>query len=166
VTRTDVDINASLKDLTNWSIVYTDFNGNNIFDLRDPLYLHDKNRGNYIVAGDIKLTFFEGYFPGSRVMNYSVDVNSSCLDLMGIYAQNEAADVVEIRFFNANGNYINGFPIYDWPDAVYLHIVAPNERTIEYLDDSALGELDDVEEIKCMKGIIGSVVSNDLRLSR
>lgn len=153
VTRTDADINAPLEDLTDWSIAYTDLNGDNIYDLRDPLYLHDKKRGNNIVSGDIRMTFFEGYIPGSRVTNYCADVNSSSLDLMGIYPiTTEAADLAEIRFFNANGNYLDGFPIYDWPDAVYLHIVASSEKNLENLKE-------------CMKGIIGSVGPNDLRLS-
>jgi len=164
VTRTDADINASLEDLTDWSIAYIDLNVDNIYDLLDPLYLHDKKRGNYIVSGDIRLTFFDGYFPGSRVTNYSADFNSSSLDLMGIYATTiKPADLAEIRLFNANGNYLNGFPIYDWPDAVYLHIVAPNETNLENLKD--LGKLEDIEDIKCMRGIIGSVGVNDIRLS-
>ena len=162
VTRTDADINASLEDLTDWSIAYTDLNENNIYDLLDPLYLHDENHGNSIVSGDIRLTFFEGYFPGSRVMNYSADFNSSSLDLMGIYTTTiKPADLAEIRFFNANGNYLNGFAIYDLPDAVYLHIVDPNQKTLKNLYD--LGELEDIEEK--MKGKIGFVGPNDLRLS-
>lgn len=95
-------------------------------------------------------------------MNYSADFNSSSLDLMGIYTTTiKPADLAEIRFFNANGNYLNGFAIYDLPDAVYLHIVDPNQKTLKNLYD--LGELEDIEEK--MKGKIGFVGSNDLRLS-
>jgi hypothetical protein len=162
VKRTDADINAHLRNLINWSIAYLDLNGDNVYGLQDPLYLHDRSRGNHLISGDIRLTFFQDYLPGSRVINYSQDANSSSVDLMGINSRNGTtpAQVVEIRFFNANGNYLDEFPIYDLADAVYLHIIYPDENTIEDLED-----LEDIEDVKCIKGIVGSVGANDLRLS-
>jgi len=166
VKRIDADINAHLMNLINWSIAYLDLNGDNLYGLQDPLYLHDRSCGNHLLSGDIRLTFFQEYFPGSRVINYSPDANLSSIDLMGINTTNGTApiQVVEIRFFNANGNYLDGFPIYDLPDAVYLNIIDPNESIIEDLRD--IEDIEDIEDIKCIKGIVGSVGPNDLRLSR
>jgi hypothetical protein len=125
VTRIDLDIDATLIDFSNWSISYVDFNGDGIYGLQDPVYLHDRNHGNQIVLGDIRLTLFESYFPGTKVMNYNTDANSLSFDLMGINTNNSTSRVVGIRFFNRNGNYhhLKGSPIYDSADAVYLHII-------------------------------------------
>jgi hypothetical protein len=165
VKRIDADINAHLRNFINWSIAYLDLNGDNVYSLRDPLYLHDRIHGNHLISGDIRLTFFQEHYPGSRVINYSPDANLSSVDLMGINTTNGTApvQVVGIRFFNVNGNYLDGFPIYDLPDAVYLNIIDTNKSMIE--DLGGLKDIEDIENVKCIKGIVGSVGANDLRLT-
>lgn len=165
VKRTDADINAHLKNFINWSIAYLDLNGDNAYGMHDPLYLHDRSRGNHLISGDIRLAFFQEYFPGSRVINHSPDANSSSIDLMGINTTNGTApvQVVGIRFFNVNGNYLDGFPVYDLPDAVYLNIIDTNKSINE--DLGGLKDIEDIENAKCIKGIVGSVRANDLRIS-
>jgi len=145
VKRTDLDINESLINFTNWSIAYVDLNNDNIYGLHDPLYLHDRNHGDKIVSGDIRLTSFQVNPPGTRVMSHSADGNSSCIDLMGVSTPDPSARIVRILFFNANGNYLGRSAIYDWPDTVYLHI---------FNSSKGIGE-----------GVIGFVGVNDLRLS-
>ncbi len=144
VTRNDVDINAPLCTLNDWSIAYVDLNGDNVYSIQDALYLHNMSCGCQIVSGDIRLTFFERFLPGTRVRNFDLDANLFAFDLMGItaYLPNQT---VAIRFFNANGNYREGSAVYDWPDAVYLHILDSNDKN--------------------GNGVVGFVGSNDLRLS-
>ena len=143
VARTDMDINLPLMSLAKWNISYIDVNGDGIYSLQDPVYLHNKSdRDNRISSGDIRLSFFYG-LPGTRVTGFSADANSFALDLLGFASY--IPEVVSIRFFNANGNYLNGNPQYDRPDPVYLHIIA-SKKELE-------------------SGTIGLVGPNDLRLS-
>jgi hypothetical protein len=127
VIRTDADISAPLMSFSNWSIAYIDLNKDNIYSLHDPLYLHDRSHGNQIVSGDIRLTSFEINSPGTRVVSYSAETNSLCINLLGINASDYVPRTAGFLFFNANGNYLNGSAVYDRPDAVYLHILNPNE---------------------------------------
>jgi len=140
VKRTDPDINAALIRLKNWSIACFDLNGNEIYDLYDQLYLHDKNMGNETALGDIRITSSRNYPSGSKVMESDIDINRPVFDLMGIMSGDD--DQVCIRFYNANGNYLiqdagkvisyqlDDFatPIYDSPDQVYLDTISPDER--------------------------------------
>jgi len=143
VTRTEKDINAPLVTLANWSISFIDLNGDRIYSVQDPVYLHNKSRGNQIVSSDIRLTFSNGLLPGTRVMNSSSDAYLPALDLLGLTSY--IREAVAIRFFNTNGNYIDGIPNYDRTDAVYLHIISSKKE----LEPST----------------VGLVGVNDLRLS-
>ena len=145
VKRTDADINAQITSLRNWSIAYLDSNGDSIYGLEDSLYLHNRSCGNQIVSGDIRLTFFQGFLPGTRVRNSNSDADLVVSDLMSINTSDVIPQVVVISFYNANGNYLEGSPQYDLTDPVYLHILVPENRIWE--------------------GIIGLVGANDLRLS-
>jgi hypothetical protein len=144
VTRTDMDINSSFITLINWSISFIDLNGDGSYSLQDPVYLHNKSRGDQIVPGDIRLNLFNG-LPGTRVAGSSPDANSFALDLLGLTRYINNTETVAIRFFNSNGNYLNETPQYDRLDAVYLHILA-SKKELE-------------------SGTIGFVSPNDLRLS-
>lgn len=144
VARTDIDINAPLDPLINWSIAFLDLNGDNIYNMEDSIYLHNRRSGNQILSGDIRLIFNRGFLPGTKVMNTHSDANSPVINLMSINSD-DVIDRVAISFYNTNGNYINGTPKYDRTDAVYLHIIASEkERNSETL------------------GLVGA---NDLRLS-
>jgi len=144
VARTDIEINAPLEPLINWSIAYSDLNGDNTYSLQDSIYLHNRSFGNQILSGDIRLTIFGGFLPGTRVINTHPDANLPVINLMSINSR-DVIDEVAILFYNTNGNYIKGLPKYDRTDAVYLHIIASEkERNSETL------------------GLVGA---NDLRLS-
>jgi len=145
VKRTDADINAQIISFRNWSIAYLDSNDDSIYGLEDSLYLHNRSCGNQIVPGDIRLTFFQGFLPGTRVRNSNADSDLAVSDLMSIDTSDVIPQVVVISFYNANGNYLKGSPQYDLTDPVYLHVIAPETRIWE--------------------GIIGLVGANDLRLS-
>ena len=133
VARTDIEINAPLAPLINWSIAYSDLNGDNTYSLQDSIYLHNRSFGNQILSGDIRLTIFGGFLPGTRVINSHPDANLPVINLMSINS-GDVIDEVAILFCNMNGNYIKGLPKYDRPDAVYLHIVASEkERNSETL---------------------------------
>jgi hypothetical protein len=158
VKRTDPDINAALIQLKNWSIACFDLNGNEMYDLCDQLYLHNRNMGNETASGDIRITSSRYYPSGSKVKDSDIDLSRPIFDLMGIMSGDD--DLVCIKFYNANGNFKmqdpgkkNSFqlddfatPIYDNPDQIYLDIISPDER-----DRSTPS--------------IGHVDVNDLRLS-
>jgi hypothetical protein len=146
VTLVDADIDAPLSSLLNWSIVSADKTENEIYDLQDPLYLHDSSLGNEIVPGDIRLTFFGDLKAGTRVIDSNRDIGIPVFDLMKVMPTNYTQQVAAIRFYNANGNYLEGKPIYDSPDAVYLDISIPDQNNLDH-------------------ELMGLVVVNDLRLS-
>ncbi|MCX6678575.1 MAG: hypothetical protein NTU95_11630 [Methanothrix sp.] len=156
VRRIDADINAPLLYLINWSFVCSELDGNEIYDLRDPLYLHNRTLGNEIVPGDIRLTSFRDFIAGTKVMNSDWDAGISVFDLDGL-PTNDMNHIAAIRFYNANGNYLEGKPVYDSPDAVYLDISFFDRYTMD------LSFIPDVNEsyIESM----GMVDANDLRLS-
>ena len=56
VKRIDVDVDAPLVRLINWSIAFLDLRENQIYDLQIPLYLHNRSLGTNIVVGDIRLS--------------------------------------------------------------------------------------------------------------
>jgi hypothetical protein len=157
VKRTDPDINVALIRLTNWSIACLDLNGNQIFDLDDQLYLHNRDMGNETALGDIRLTYWD-HPSGSKIMRSDRDICQPVFDIMRIMGNDD--DLVCIRFYNANGNYMpqdsdkilhfpdDDFPkpIYDAHDQVYLDVISPDERNRSIPS-------------------IGHVHANDLRLS-
>lgn len=155
--KTDVDINASLIRLENWSIACFDLNGNEIYDLNDPLYLHNRSTGYETSEGDIRLTQSWDFSAGSKVKESDKDKGMPVFDLLEILSGENG--IAYIRFYNANGNYQNkvpverihlrddsATPIYDSPDQVYIDIGSPEQS-----DQSGLS--------------IGFVDANDLRLS-
>lgn len=153
VKRTDEDIDAPLLYLINWSFAFSEMDGNKIYDLRDPLYLHNRTRGNTIVPGDVRLTSFGNFIAGTKVMNSDWDVGISVFDLGGIATNHIAA----IRFYNANGNYLGNEPKYDGPDAAYLDISFFDRYTMDPFFNPGQNE----SQIESM----GLVDTNDLRLT-
>jgi hypothetical protein len=139
VKRTDPDINAALIRLNNWSIACLDLNRNQIFDLEDQLYLHNRDMGNKTALGDIRVTSWD-HPSGSKIKKSDHDISQPVFDIMEIMGSDD--DLVCIRFYNANGNYMpqdsdkilhfpeDDFPkpVYDAPDQVYLDIISPDER--------------------------------------
>lgn len=132
VRQTDPDIDYPIKNLEGWSLVFSDLGPNDIYDLQDPVYLHNESMGNAISSGDIRLTFCGDFPAGSRVRRSDSDEGRLVSDLAAL----NKSDQADIRFYNANGNFIkddfreiavsplDGSPaaLYDAPDSVYLHI--------------------------------------------
>jgi hypothetical protein len=114
VTANDNDINKPLSgESEEFEIMFTNLYGGPGYDFDDPVYLHvGSETGASTVTNDVRLNnIVNGFSAGTKVLDYDGDHNKPLVSLPP-YA---------IRFFNANGNYMEGGkPLYDFADSVYL----------------------------------------------
>jgi hypothetical protein len=89
------------------------------FDPGDVIYLHVNDGMNATKAGDIRLTPYGYYLPGSRVATYDTDIDKRLAKF------DRDWDIVFADQFGSTG--------YDLFDPVYLH-VSGNSSQIERLD--------------------------------
>jgi hypothetical protein len=89
------------------------------FDPEDVIYLHVYDNTNATKAGDIRLTPYGYYLPGSRVTTYDTDIDKKLTKF------DRDWDIVFADQFGSTG--------YDLLDPVYLH-VGGNLSQIERLD--------------------------------
>lgn len=152
VSRTDLDIDSHLIRLKGWCFVFCDKEEDGIYDLDDPVYLHNSNLGNKITEGDIRLTTIPNFSAGSKVWRSDGDEGQQVFVLMAIMSPINTTHIADIRFFNANGNYRAGnsgnnglsSSIYDRPDQVYLDISFP----IKNIEESRPMGLADINDLR------------------
>ena len=90
--------------------MFTNLYGGPGYDFDDPVYLCI-GPGTSAKTNDVRLNnIVNGFSAGTKVLDYDDDHNKPLVSLPP-YA---------IRFFNANGNYNGGKPLYDFADSVYL----------------------------------------------
>jgi hypothetical protein len=116
------------------------------YDLGDPVYLHLTPSGLTTTTNDVRITPFAGFPAGSKVSLADSDAAKPLTPLKliappiinglngGPMPASTILQVSGLMFFNANGNYAGGLPIYDADDPVYLHagtanppVVSPND---------------------------------------
>jgi hypothetical protein len=115
VTANDNDIGMHLTAFSEYSIAFTNLYGGPGYDFEDPVYLHIGAAGP-TATNDIRLNKIDGLDAGTKVLDYHGDHNKP-LTSMPSYG---------IRFFNSNGNYNGGTPLYDFADSVYLDLSMPS----------------------------------------
>jgi len=125
------------------SYYYMDVTGSIGYDLGDPVYLKVLSPTNALAGvgtNDIRITA-NGAFPaGSKVSLNDPDAGKPLALFKLITGQPTGGPTVssiqmpvaQFSFFNANGNTIGAFPIYDDGDVVYfdvtpINIVSPND---------------------------------------
>lgn len=142
VRQTDPDIDSPIIELFAWSIVFSDLEGNDIFDLKDMVYLHNTSLGNKIAPGDIRLSSSWNFPAGSRVDASDEDSGISVLVITSENTSENITNRADFRFYNANGNYYLSEEIYDTPDQVYLHLSVSKSNqsypTIGFVDANDL----------------------------
>jgi len=127
VAETDMDVDSPFTELHNWSLAYFDFDGNGIYSLMDPVYLHNKSIGDILAPNDIRLTRYNVFKAGTRVTAFDADAGLYVFDLMTIAPAYYIDQLAAIRFYNRNGNYIDGSPVFDRPDVLYMDISLPDQ---------------------------------------
>jgi hypothetical protein len=115
VTANDNDINKPLTAFDSCKIMFTNLYGGIGYDFEDPVYLHI-GIGTSTATNDIRLNKIDGLDAGTKVLDYHGDHNKPLDDIPSY----------EIRFFNSNGNYDGGTPLYDFADSVYLDLSMPS----------------------------------------
>lgn len=151
----DQDFDARLLPLNNWIIAYAVINGNGIYSLDDPVYLHNSGSGNTVIPNDIRLTGFSGFAAGTKVRAIDRDCNVKLVPMLSKFSTSSwEGPLATIRFYNANGNYNMGGgyatscrPLYDYVDPIYLDI-------------SRHGQSDEFKE-----RLFGFVVAGNVRLT-
>lgn len=134
----DSDINVPLSNFPapGVSINFADRSGSPLYDLDDPVYIHQRNIPPGVPAAltslvrinDIRLSqTMLPYSAGSKVQNFDQDsgwqlalASSPLNDMIPVGLINNAAGSFRIKVFDANGN-----GLYDDPDPVYLSRQAP-----------------------------------------
>ncbi|OPX80353.1 MAG: hypothetical protein A4E45_00099 [Methanosaeta sp. PtaB.Bin039] len=92
---------------------YYDVNGDRSYGLEDPVYL-DFNPGQ-VTPGDLRITGYLSYQPGSLVLDSDVDSGKQTRTLPGT-----------LSFYNANGNVDSlGGAIFDRGDIVFIDTQFP-----------------------------------------
>ena len=92
---------------------YFDVDGDKAYSLNDPVYL-DLTPG-IVSAGDIRVTGYKDYPPGSRVIDSDVDSDKPTMTLPGM-----------LSFYNSDGDINNGgWAIYDEGDIIYMDTQYP-----------------------------------------
>jgi hypothetical protein len=132
----DMDMPLSNFPAPGVSVNFVDRFGSPLYDLDDPVYIHQRNvpsgfptaLTNLVRINDIRLTQTTLPYPaGSKVQNFDQDAgwqpaqaNPPLNDMIPAGQINNAAGSFRIRVFDANGN-----GLYDDPDPIYLTRQAP-----------------------------------------
>lgn len=140
VKREDADFGRTLTAFGTSSYIGFIDRGERGYGWEDLVYFHASGSSTGGVSrGDIRLTAFGNIPAGTPVYENDPDFGYLLTPLVQF----------AIRFFNANGDQtLDGLPVYDQPDAVYLDI-------------SNLRDIDNVTPES-----FGFVVVNDIRLSK
>ena len=143
VTAADNDIGMALKTLpcstpplSGGGIWYSDMYGITPgFDAGDSVYVKAVSTrcGPFIIGGstvmtnDVRVTDIltpKGMLrAGEKVQNLDDDTNNLLSPLVGFpvfWGWPVSGSVATVRFYNANGNFASGIPVYDFPDVVYI----------------------------------------------
>ena len=141
----DSDMNMPLSNFPapGVSINFADRSGSPLYDLDDPVYIHQRNVPSGVPAAlisqvrinDIRLTQTTLPYPaGSRVQNFDQDAgwqlaqaNPPLNDMIPAGPINNVAGSFRIRVFDANGN-----GLYDDPDPLYLTRQAPQPDKVPF----------------------------------
>jgi len=124
------------------SYYYLDVSGGIGYDLGDPVYLKVLSPTAAVGVGtnDIRITANAGFPAGSKVSLNDPDAGKQLTffkitagaGIGGPTISSAPVPVAQFSFFNANGNTLANFPIYDDGDVVYfdvtpLNVVSPND---------------------------------------
>lgn len=129
----DNDINAPLSSLP-FNVSYIELDGIPGYSAGDisaggsnsgdTVYL---TKGPRTVSNDVRLHKVDGLCAGSKVGDFDPDNDKLVVTMMLFNNSPQGGPIATLRFYNANGNYdINGKPVYDGPDQVYLDVSLPN----------------------------------------
>ncbi|MGB9902591.1 hypothetical protein [Methanothrix sp.] len=135
VIASDIDCDKPLKPLPapplTAGIYFMDLYGSSPgYDFNDAIYLKTLLPAGITATNDVRLSDIVHYdstvLPaGTRVLDYHADHNRLIIPMIigfPIYPPVWQQSIATIRFYNANGNTMNGIPIYDYNDYVYIDV--------------------------------------------
>lgn len=114
-------------------IYFMDLSGSSPgYDINDLIYLKTLLPSGITATNDVRLSDVDvdkngtaDLFAGSKVLDYDADHNRLIIPMIigfPIYPPVWQESIATIRFYNANGNTMNGIPIYDYYDDVYIDV--------------------------------------------
>ncbi|MDH7596792.1 MAG: hypothetical protein QHG98_03485 [Methanothrix sp.] len=102
------------------------------YDVNDLIYLKTLLPAGITATNDVRLSDVDedkdgitDLPGGSKVLDYHEDHNRLIIPMIigfPIYPPVWQESIATIRFYNANGNTMNGVPIYDYNDDVYIDV--------------------------------------------
>ncbi len=130
VSPSGVDLGQPLKPLPAPPLVagiyFMDLGGSSPgYDFGDPIYLKTLLPAGLTVTNDVRLSVVDTLTAGSKVLNHEIDHNKQIIPMIvgfPIMPPIWPGNMATIRFYNANGNTMNGIPIYDYGDPVYIDV--------------------------------------------
>lgn len=131
----DMDYNNQLKPLPasplTAGIYFMDLGGSSPgYDFEDLIYLKILLPGGITVTNDVRLSDVMEktgtLLPaGTKVLDFNDDHNRLIIPMIigfPIYPPVWQESIATIRFYNVKGNTMNGIPIYDYEDPVYIDV--------------------------------------------
>ncbi|ABK14183.1 MAG: hypothetical protein H5T42_04515 [Methanothrix sp.] len=100
------------------------------YDVNDLIYLKTLLPAGITATNDVRLSNAVHYngtvlSAGTKVLDFHADHNRLIIPMIigfPIYPPVWQESIATIRFYNANGNTMNGVPIYDYNDEVYIDV--------------------------------------------
>ncbi|MCQ8903949.1 MAG: hypothetical protein NQU42_07655 [Methanothrix sp.] len=112
-------------------IYFMDLSGSSPgYDIKDLIYLKTLLPSGITATNDVRLSDVTEKVgttlcAGTKVLDYDDDHNRLIIPMIigfPIYPPVWQESIATIRFYNANGNTMNGVPIYDYNDDVYIDV--------------------------------------------
>ncbi|WP_369424791.1 hypothetical protein [Methanothrix sp.] len=114
-------------------IYFMDLSGSSPgYDVKDLIYLKTLLPSGITATNDVRMSDVDenkdGIIDlpaGTKVLDYHADHNRLIIPMIigfPIYPPVWQESIATIRFYNANGNTMNGIPIYDYGDPVYIDV--------------------------------------------